>query len=237
MAGSVIESALFSLSPGYLTGEELLQLHRLTLSPPEPWPEFPHALNIFRKQVIAELHLRGLSLESQLESAEEDASQAIGIGESDSTIEVCWPQLDAVMVTHDLQALQNREAESRIPAPQQLTTLWAQHKYSTMARDPARGKSIGARLGHKTRSLTEQELLLELVTDLRTPPPAGRMRNSIQHMWGYVAPIARSRGIEPDFSQLTETLTIICSIALEEPTGYLATSTALSDLRVWGEEV
>jgi len=72
----------------------------------------------------------------------------------------------------------------RIPLPKNIQELWAQHKYSMMARNPNRYKEIGKLLSNpKQYKITFEKLSLEFIDMLRTKPPINRMTNAIEHMW------------------------------------------------------
>lgn len=208
-----------ALSPGYLPLDRLLILHDTLRDAPHVWADHPGGLAVLRRTVEAELALRGVSTGNP--------------ARLDDSAPVTWPELDRDALIEEWRRRTDLR-EGRIPPPHRLTDLWAQHKYSVMARSPAGAREIGGALGRQDRSLDVETLLPRLVLDLRKPPPAGRLRDAVMHMWGYVSPVARTRGLEPDYEDLAATVGTIAAIALEEPRGYLATSTALSDLVVWG---
>lgn len=120
----------------------------------------------------------------------------------------------------------------RIPLPRNVQELWAQHKYSVMARDPARYREIGRRLSVERHRPDRNELALELTGLLRLPPPPGRLRDALQHMWGYVADRHPRRSRAGSWSPgrlLRETQ----RLSLECEQSYLLASTALSELEPW----
>ena len=116
-------------------------------------------------------------------------------------------------------------AAGRIPLPRDQQQLWAQHKYSVMARDPARAKQIGREVA--AGALSFDELAVLLVHILRSPPGAGRLRNALEHMWGYVS----TPGEKPGESARLLRLTV--ERAWARHITYLMQSTALGELAVF----
>lgn len=120
----------------------------------------------------------------------------------------------------------------RIPLPQNAQELWAQHKYSVMARDPAHYRRLGRRVAAMRRGDGMPALAAELVIVLRQRPAPGRMVNALEHMWGHVAhaatPEERAAGAERPAAMLA----VIQRVAMRTSDPYLTVSTALSDLAV-----
>jgi len=142
-----------------------------------------------------------------------------------------WPSgfLDAPGGQFVLLAEKYRDREpGRIPLPKSLPQLWAQHKYSVMARDPARYRAIGRRVATSRRRSDLGPLALELVELLREPTTKGRLVNAVAHLWGYVSADAERA---PELDDPAEALTEIARLAAERDVQYLLHSTALSDLR------
>jgi hypothetical protein len=125
----------------------------------------------------------------------------------------------------------NREP-GRIPLPQTAQQLWAQHKYSALARDPAYYRSTGQRLARSGDSLPIDQLALELVALLRKRIPEGRLTNALQHLWGHVSQFAQAPhpGAHADPESL---IAAIRELSVEHNVTYLMESTALSDLHAW----
>ncbi|MFH7320505.1 DUF1722 domain-containing protein [Desulfurivibrio sp. D14AmB] len=121
----------------------------------------------------------------------------------------------------------------RIPLPRNSQQLWAQHKYSVLARDPAAYRQIGRELavGHGDQDC--EELALRLVQLLRRPPEPGHLRNAIQHMWGYVAACSRLSGSGINHLAPSTLLREIQHLALAHRITYLIESTALGELAAW----
>ncbi len=131
-----------------------------------------------------------------------------------------------------LLGIKYREREpGRIPLPRNTQQLWAQHKYSVLARDPEAYRRIGRLLAQPDSSLEVDLLAAELVGYLRDEPPAGRLQNALQHLWGYVADVDSSAGGAP-LSAL-ELIDRIRRLSVSGNVSYLIESTALSDLHAW----
>lgn len=121
----------------------------------------------------------------------------------------------------------------RIRLPRTTQELWAQHKYSVMARDPERYRELG-RTAARVRGRTHFQALAEdLVAILRRPPSRGRLANAVAHMWGYVGryatPLERSRAQR----SLPALFTATQVLAIRHTEPYLIASTALSELSVF----
>jgi len=67
-----------------------------------------------------------------------------------------------------------------------------------------------------------------MVQSMRLPPHAGRLRNALNHMWGYVSDAAE-RMPEQEHALLE----LICQQAAVQQKRYLLESTALSELGIW----
>lgn len=206
------------IAPGYWSLDRLLAWHEGALaSEPSERALSRHQV----RSVLRELTLRGVRTGDLPEFAAADS-------------ESCPPP-EPTILRAQWRALP--EQKGRIPAPARVTELWAHHKYSVMARNPSRGREIGSRLGAQDPDLTIETLLPELVEMLATPPPEPTLRDAVMHMWGYVSPVARDRGLDADYSEIPRLVERIAEIALEDPTSYLAHSTALCDLSLWGNGV
>jgi hypothetical protein len=209
------------LSPGYHALETLLAVAGQIENPPQPWTEHPDALVILWRSIVQEIGIRRAII------------RPLTLPPFEPPRALRWPSAAPEALRAELDEIRRARA-GRIPPPRNVTELWAHHKYSAMARDPRRAREIGSRLGALDPGLDETTLLGELVDLLGRPPRAGPLRDAAMHMWGYVAELARARGIEPDFADIPRLMAKIAEIALEEPASYLAASTALSDLTVWG---
>ena len=121
----------------------------------------------------------------------------------------------------------------RILLPRTTQELWAQHKYSVMARDPELSRDLGRRVSRLRRTIGFGALSNELVAIMRRAPSARRAFNALEHMWGHVsrevsAYERRTAQAEP-IKLLQETQRL--AIELREP--FICGSTALSELAVY----
>lgn len=147
-----------------------------------------------------------------------------------------WPAVFVTEPGEQLALLRSKYADAqpgRIPLPKGVHQLWAQHKYSVLARDPETYRTIGRAVARLRRGADIGPLAMDLVTMLRMPPPEGRLVNAVEHMWGHVQDEAddemraqAKRGVSP---MLAITQTLAC--ATSEP--FLLSSTALSELAVF----
>ena len=120
------------------------------------------------------------------------------------------------------------ERRGRIPLPKSAQELWAQHKYSVLARSQPACRDLGVRVSALARGEMD-ELATELVAWLRRPPSVGNLRNALQHMWGHVE--TGPEGFE-DCSPATA-LKRIQRAAMAGRNTYLLEQTALTELGVW----
>jgi len=141
-----------------------------------------------------------------------------------------WPAtyVDAPARQFELLAVKYREREpGRIPIPDHVQVLWAQHKYSVMARDPDRAHEIGAKVADHGYGIPD--LSMELVRWLRRPVSPGGLRNALEHMWGYVNQWADCD--QPDSPR--ELLDCVRRLVVEHQVDYLLYATALAEFGCW----
>ena len=123
--------------------------------------------------------------------------------------------------------------KGRIPLPASPQQLWAQHKYSVMARDPESYRRFGRVAAALRTSSGMDALTRDLVLLLREPPPPARLVNALEHMWGYVRRSAAAderRAVDGSPATL---LAAIQQVAQRTREPYLLGSTALSELAVY----
>jgi hypothetical protein len=127
------------------------------------------------------------------------------------------------------------KAAGRIPLPRTTQELWAQHKYSVLARSPRRYAAIGKMVSGAGRREGFGELASELVDVLRVQPETGPMMAALQHMWRHVS--AGSTEPSPAAAVLTPTALLLRIQNLAKASGErdLLASTALSELAAWIE--
>jgi Protein of unknown function (DUF1722) len=132
-----------------------------------------------------------------------------------------------------LRAKYRGKAPGRIALPGGVQQLWAHHKYSVMARDPAAYRTLGRRVARMPRDGDITPLANELVSVLRHDPPRGRLVNALEHMWGHVrrdaTPAERLAADASPAALLLKTQEL--AIRAHEP--YLLASTSLSELEVF----
>ena len=125
------------------------------------------------------------------------------------------------------------KVSGRIPLPRSAQELWAQHKYSVMARDPELYRTLGRRVARMKRAASFAELAMELVQVLRIVPAPGRLANAIHHMWGYVSAASSPEERRQVERSVADRLAKTRELALSLPAPYLVASTALSELAVF----
>lgn len=227
---------VWDVHPGYLDRQNLLGEHNeihglLTIilegrrgyaRHPETlrWKEHVPALRCRHDLVVAEMRLRGYQHRSP--AGEYDAAS------------LNWPAEFIDPPARQFLLLAERYAHrgspgGRIPLPQSVQELWAQHKYSVLARSPEAYQDIGRRVAGSHAGEAFDALALELTRWLRRPPAPGRLLNALQHMWGYVSPLAEG----PAPAEPAELLRRIQSLAQLHGITYLLSSTALSELACW----
>lgn len=182
------------------------------------WQGFGWALGQRHRLLVAEMALRGIRHQSPL--ALRAASGA-------------WPPAFVDPPAEQFRLLAAKYAAAtagRIPLPRSAQELWAQHKYSVLARDQAGYRALGSRVSALRGAAGMAELALELVGWLRRPPTAGNLRNAVEHMWGYVdaSAVRPFRGLKARAA-----LGLVGRLAAEQGAPYLLGQTALSELAAW----
>jgi len=229
---------VWDIDPGYLNRQSLLGEHRelhgivaILRQGKKGYARHPEtlrwigrgwALQQRHRLLAAEMTLRGYRDRTPV-----DWDEAAG----------CWPEgfIDDPFAQLRILSEKYRHREpGRIPLPASAQQLWSQHKYSVLARDPARYRQIGAELAGDNDPATFSQLADELVWLLRTAPNPGGIRNALQHMWGYVAPHgATLNSVDPAACALLPLLQEIRNRALATKEPYLLASTALGELGAW----
>ena len=165
---------IWDINPGYLNRQSLLGEHRELHGivsiirnnkkgysrHPETlrWVGYGWALSQRHKLLAAEMALRGYTEKSPVR---------LRLNKS------YWPDIfiDNPASQYTILSGKYRSAEQgRIPLPVNAQELWAQHKYSDMARDIAAYKNIGKRVTTCQGSKDMEDVALELVKLLQTPP-------------------------------------------------------------------
>lgn len=228
---------IWDVHPGYLNRQSLLGEHRELHAivsifkhhkrgysrHPETlrWKGFGWALNQRHKLLAAEMNLRGFT----------DRSPVLMKTQSQK-----WPEIFVDPPASQFSILEKKylnKEQGRIPLPQNVQQLWAQHKYSVMARDITEYKRIGRRLASRKTGQGMDDIYPELVSLLRLPPGEGNLRSAIRHMWGYVSSHAPFSGREIEKMTSLSLLRQIQVLALTHHVVCLRESTALSELSAW----
>lgn len=228
---------VWDVNPGYLNRNSLLGEHRELHAivsiikhnkkgyarHPETlrWQGFGWALSQRHKLLAAEMNLRGYM----------DRTPVLL-----KTQPQKWPDVfvDAPATQFSILAgkYKNKE-QGRIPLPKNVQQLWAQHQYSVMARDEAEYKYLGGWVASRKTGKGIDNIYPELVSLLRCPPTKGNLRNTIQHMWGYVSSYTSISGKAIKKKTMRNLLTRIQHLTFLHDIVYLKESTALGELQAW----
>lgn len=228
---------VWDIHPGYLNRQSLLGEHRelhgivaiLTQNKtgyskhPETlrWVKHGWALKQRHRLLAAEMALRGFTDQSPVRTRSSPSAWP------EIFIDAPWTQLELLSKKY-----QSKE-QGRIPLPANAQALWAQHKYSVMARGPALYRDIGRSVSRRRSRQYTQSLAMELVEILRLAPSPGGIRNAGQHMWGYVSQHVSCGNKALEFWSNKRLLQETQRLAMFHKTEYLSHSTALSELLAW----
>ena len=237
---------IWDIDPGYLDRQRLLGEHRelhglfnILTQGKRGYSKHPETLRwvgcvpalAFRHELLAEeMALRGYNHQSPL-SPSGDMFSAYGVFN--------WPGPFIDPPADQFALLRQKFGsgpQGRVALPGNPHELWAQHKYSIMARDPALYRKLGPEVA--ARSLPFARLAGLLVDALRRPPAPGRLANALMHMWGYVnrAP-GPDAGLNPAETGPAALLARIRENARRLESNYLEQSTALGELGAWARFV
>ncbi len=229
---------IWDIPAGYLNRQSLLGEHRelhgiLSIiannkkgysNHPETlrWVGFHWALNRRHDLLSSEMKLRGYN--EKTPSTLKDCNDGLW---TTSYIDEPFQQFDI------LKEKYLDKEYGRIKLPSNKQELWRQFKYSIMARNIKMYQAIGQELANKNTVLSFEHLANILEQEIRKVPTKGAIRNTLEHMWGYVSKyssIDKAKIINlPEKELLKEIQKLV--MAVEEP--YLMESTALSELEVW----
>lgn len=185
------------------------------------WKNFGWALSQRHKLLAVEMNLRGYM----------DRTPVLL-----KTERLLWPEVFVDLPVTQLSILAEKykdKEHGRIPLPRNLQQLWAQHKYSVMARNAAEYKRIGRWVASSKTGSGMSDLYPELVLLLRCPPGEENLRNAIQHMWGYVSSYSSFAGKTIESKTTGSLLKEIQRLVFLHNVVYLKESTALGELQVW----
>lgn len=229
---------IWDLSPGYLNRGSLLGEHRelhgphsIIVNGKKGYANHPETLRWVgalgglvgrHNQLIAEMSLRGYYVDrTPLVSEEVDAA---------------WPSVFIDPPGDQIEILRSKYADKeggRIPLPADAQQLWAQHKYSVMARSPEESGRIGRDLAALGSKAAMGDLAADLVQILREKPSEGRLENAVEHMWGHVRKHATADEVTQAGTGVAEMLGLTQQLAMSKRERYLVESTALSDLTIF----
>ena len=228
---------VWDVNPGYLNRQSLLGEHRELHAivsiikhnkkgysrHPETlrWMGFSWALSQRHRLLAAEMNLRGYTDRTPVKLKSKSLK---------------WPDvfvdIPATQFTILAKKYKNTE-QGRIPLPKNIQQLWAQHKFSVMARDIAEYKYIGGWVASQKTGKGINDIYPELVSLLHCPPGEGNLRNAIQHMWGYVSSHSSFSAKILERMTLQELLTEIQRLVFLHDIIYLKESTVLGELAAW----
>ena len=228
---------IWDINPGYLNRQSLLgehrELHGVVViirdnkkgysKHPETlrWVGYGWALKQRHKLLVAEMALRGYV----------DRSPVL----LRSKPEV-WPENYIDSPANQIMLLRKKYKTleyGRIPLPRNAQQLWAQHKYSVMARDISAYKELGKWVTSKSGSKELSDVALEVTMLLRKPPEPRLIENTLLHMWGYVSKCTSTSGKELGSLSMKALLSKIQQLSLANNVKYLTESTSLSELDAW----
>ncbi|MFC1750991.1 DUF1722 domain-containing protein [Pseudomonadota bacterium] len=232
---------IWDIHPGYLNRQSLLGEHRelhglvniITQGKkgysrhPETvrWVGFGWALKQRHALLAAEMALRGYRDQSPVRTR--------------STKDL-WPTIFIDTPRQQFHLLNDKyehKAPGRIPLPLNAQQLWGQHKYSLLARDPNRYKTLGREVAKMNPEDDFENIALELTLALRSAPSVGGLTNALQHMWGYVSKESQARSKKAQHGSLKKLLAETQGLALATEQTYLLHSTALSEFKVYIENL
>jgi hypothetical protein len=228
---------IWDIDPGYLNTELLLSEHRILhetvaiLTARKPgminsqetsrWYGFGWALRQRHRLLVAEMNLRGYA----------DITHVLTRSGKES-----WPDLERDEPIAQLQMLADLYLEQepgRIPLPVNAHMLWAQHKYSVLARNQSAYRRIGKRVAEYRRHDDFADLAFQLTQTMRKPPTESGTRNALQHMWGHVSGDGDATVSGMSVQNPARLLREIQHRAIEQREPYLMASTALGELQAW----
>ncbi|WP_152208529.1 hypothetical protein [Marinobacter changyiensis] len=190
--------------------------HPIARHAPLAWQGHEDALALKLNQLMEEMRLRGHAVPGNVPVTEEA---------------ILWPTLDAGALAEQLAYLTARLAQDqrgRIRLPKNDHELWATYKYSVLARNTKAYTAFGQRVA--SRSIPVNQLWLSMVSASRVAPAKAGLRNSFQHMWGYVSGHSK---LSPQTEDLVSLALDIQTLAVTHEVPYLMNSTALGELRAW----
>jgi len=231
---------VWDLPAGYLNRQSLLGEHRelhgihsiLTNGKtgysqhPETrrWATALSGLAVRHRQLAAEMHIRGYVDRTPLRAVPSRSK---------------WPASFVTEPGEQVVLLRTKyvgKEKGRIPLPRSAQQLWAQHKYSVMARSPQTYQALGRFVARMRRGAAFSALVQDLIWILRDAPSPGRLTNAIEHMWGYVREDATPEELATARLSASHLLACTQTLAVRWRATFLLSSTALSELAVFTAE-
>lgn len=222
-------NAVFDVDAGFLDDKLLAEQMRLVSGllnagqtnrtgshGPLAWQGHEDALALKLNQLMEEMRLRDHAVPGNVPVTDEA---------------ILWPTLDAGSLAEQLAGLTARVTQGqagRIRLPKNDHELWASYKYSVLARNTKAYTVFGQRVA--SRSIPANQLWLSMVSASRLAPAKAGLRNSFQHLWGYVSGHSK---LSPQTQDLASLASDIQTLAVKHQVSYLMNSTALGELRAW----
>nr|MBF0222081.1 DUF1722 domain-containing protein [Desulfobulbaceae bacterium] len=220
---------IWDVNPGFLNDKSLLGEHRelhgifsILTNGKKGYSRHPETLRW--QNCMAALVVRHALLVSEMRLRDFNHHSPLSVGNQ----EPVWPKIFIDSPGRQYKILHDKysnKACGRIPLPKNSQELWAQHKYSVMARDYKLYQQIGRRVAKN--SIAFDELALGFVSLLQSPPSNKGLQNSLLHMWGY---ISKFSDLSPTNLAPHELILEIQSQSKQHKAQYLLFSTALGEL-------
>ena len=228
---------IWDINPGYLNRQSLLGEHRelhgivsIITNNKKGYSKHPEtlrwighgwALRQRHKLLVAEMDLRGYKDKSPVLLRTKIKTWPVKFINS--------PAAQLAILSKKYKTLE----PGRIALPDNAQQLWAQHKYSVMARDISSYESIVKWVSSRRGAKAIDDVSLELASLLQAPPNSKLVGNALLHMWGYVSQYSAITSKEFDALSMKALLKKIQQLALSRDIKYLVESTALSELGAW----
>lgn len=229
---------ILDLHPGYLGNKHIVDEYQLLQSvltrhsDPDTWLTAKTGVQLWSKYSWAAYH-RYRWLEGELifrgvahESTQTKFQRIVN--------ENCWPE-SSCTPAQQLKAISGMRIHAdtaRLPLPKNAQQVWAQHKYSVMARDNNLYREMGPKVAGLKTEAEFADLVNELTYSLQMQPSEGGLRNAAQHMWGHVS---GNEKVDMDFVDwsLSRLLNEIKLRVINQEETYLLHSTALTEFQAW----
>jgi len=172
------------------------------------------------KQLVAEMRLRGYVDRTPLAWPKARLS---------------WPRVFVTDPAEQIVLLRRKyvgKDKGRIALPRSPAQLWAQHRYSVLARGPQTYRQL-RRVVARSGSSTMSALARELVLVLRERPARGRLAETVELMWRQVRGHATGEDAATARRGPLDALERTQALALRVRDRRLLQSTALSELTIY----